>query len=301
MLSLSDAYACFCEFLDRFLLRLFSDDEFTALQWSFLKFKLLLLFHDPALATFLGKEPRSKLAAERLSPKRLGGRRRVRAVGVSAEEQHVTPELYVTPWFLTLFASKVELGVLLALWDKYILEDDASFFCFLALALLIFNRSRILKTEVSQLPETLCRLSIHSTEQLDFVGVSLLPHCAPRSSVADRGREAGDLRLLFCPQTWRLARVLKAQTPPSLVREIAEAKVSSVAVEKQIVAPRPLPARCLHFDHVEFIRRRPGRCLCVSWRQRPCFTSARPKSSSRLFVLPFSNWGSAEASAAEES
>lgn len=56
LLSLSDAYSCFCEFLDRFLLRLFSDDEFTALQWSFLKFKLLLLFHDPALATFLGKE-----------------------------------------------------------------------------------------------------------------------------------------------------------------------------------------------------------------------------------------------------
>ncbi|XP_026191352.1 uncharacterized protein LOC34619854 [Cyclospora cayetanensis] len=130
-----EAYCCFSAFVRRFLPAMFCDDDFTALQCAFHHFKLLLLYHDPTLATFL-------------------------------EEHFATPELYVTPWFLTLFSSKVQLPVLFVLWDRYLLERDSVFFCFLSLAILLCSRTILLRTEVSQLPETLSKLSIRSIPEL---------------------------------------------------------------------------------------------------------------------------------------
>ncbi|OEH78248.1 tbc1 domain family member related protein [Cyclospora cayetanensis] len=134
-----EAYCCFSAFVRRFLPAMFCDDDFTALQCAFHHFKLLLLYHDPTLATFL-------------------------------EEHFATPELYVTPWFLTLFSSKVQLPVLFVLWDRYLLERDSVFFCFLSLAILLCSRTILLRTEVSQLPETLSKLSIRSIPELTNTG-----------------------------------------------------------------------------------------------------------------------------------
>ncbi|CBZ55557.1 TBC1 domain family member 23, related [Neospora caninum Liverpool] len=150
--SVASVFNCFRAFVRRFLPAMFCDDEFTSLQCAFHLFKHLLAYHDPALADFL-------------------------------ESHFVTPELYVTPWFLTLFSSKTSLLVLFALWDKYVAEGDPDFFPFLALALLICCRTDIQRTEVSQLPETLSKIAIHSVEQLREV--------------------------------WALAKELKAQTPLS--------------------------------------------------------------------------------------
>ncbi|KEP62994.1 UNVERIFIED_CONTAM: TBC domain-containing protein [Hammondia hammondi] len=150
--SAANVFRCFHAFVRRFLPGMFCDDEFTSLQCAFHLFKHLLTYHDPALAAFL-------------------------------ERHFVTPELYVTPWFLTLFSSKTSLLVLFALWDKYVAEGDPNFFPFLALALLICFRREIQRTEVSQLPETLSKITIHSVEQLR--------------------------------ELWDLANELKAQTPLS--------------------------------------------------------------------------------------
>ncbi|KFG58411.1 TBC domain-containing protein [Toxoplasma gondii RUB] len=150
--SAANVFRCFHAFVRRFLPGMFCDDEFTSLQCAFHLFKHLLTYHDPALAAFL-------------------------------ERHYVTPELYVTPWFLTLFSSKTSLLVLFALWDKYVAEGDPNFFPFLALALLICFRREIQRTEVSQLPETLSKITIHSVEQLR--------------------------------ELWDLANELKAQTPLS--------------------------------------------------------------------------------------
>ena len=93
---------------------------------------------------------------------------------LSAERHFATPELYVTPWFLTLFSSKVQLPVLFVLWDWLMLESDSVFFCFVSLAILISNRRMLLSTEVSQLPETLSKLSINSVPELSLVTTPLL-------------------------------------------------------------------------------------------------------------------------------
>lgn len=80
----------------------------------------------------------------------------------------------MTPWFLTLFSSKVQLPVLFVLWDGYLLEGDKVFFCYLSLAILITNRGILLRTEISQLPETLSKLSIDSISELKSVRRFLL-------------------------------------------------------------------------------------------------------------------------------
>ncbi|PHJ21704.1 tbc domain-containing protein [Cystoisospora suis] len=168
--TVADVFHCFQAFVNRYLSAMFCDDEFTSLQCAFHLFKHLLTYHDPALSEFLGLHSSSTA---------FGGVYRF----THAENQFVTPELYVTPWFLTLFSSKTSLLVLFALWDKYLVENDQYFFPFIGLALLICFRKDIMKTEVSQLPETLSKITIHSIDQLR--------------------------------QLWSLAKELKSQTPMS--------------------------------------------------------------------------------------
>lgn len=117
-----------------------------------------------------------------------------------AENQFVTPELYVTPWFLTLFSSKTSLLVLFALWDKYLVENDQYFFPFIGLALLICFRKDIMKTEVSQLPETLSKITIHSIDQLRQVTRSERINNARASVVAAcRTRKSRESCIAECP------------------------------------------------------------------------------------------------------
>lgn len=51
--ELHAVYRCFAAFLDRFLPATFADDDFGALQCIFRLFRLLLLYHDPELCSFL--------------------------------------------------------------------------------------------------------------------------------------------------------------------------------------------------------------------------------------------------------
>ena len=66
-------YNCFACFIHRFLPTFFNDEEFLSLQCELIILKLLLRYHDPELGLYL-------------------------------EKNHMTPELYATPWILTFFA-----------------------------------------------------------------------------------------------------------------------------------------------------------------------------------------------------
>lgn len=114
----------FYAFIDRFLPHLYVHEEFHALQCSFRLFRLLLLYHDPELCNHLDKH-------------------------------NLSPELYATPWFLTMFARNVPVKVLFRLWDVYLLEEDdggALLNVFVALALVTQNRSGFLECDPSDLP-----------------------------------------------------------------------------------------------------------------------------------------------------
>ncbi|EKU20416.1 tbc domain containing protein [Nannochloropsis gaditana CCMP526] len=146
-------YRCFTRFLHLLLGNLYSDEDFHLLQALFLLFRLLLLYHCPRLSL------------------------RLDACGLP-------PELYLTPWVLTLLARSLDMPTTLALWDHYLLEQDPLLHHFLLLALLRRHRASLLAAPVDLLPETLASLSFSGTAHV----ASLVAEAkALRAQTPDRG------------------------------------------------------------------------------------------------------------------
>jgi len=130
-----DVFACFSAFLKRFA-PFFDSENFVPLQCGFVFFQRLLLYHQPDMFNFLS-------------------------------ERQVSPEMFCTPWFLTLFASKTPLTILLQLWDRHLARNEPSFFVFLAVAVLSEGQKKIFSSERSSLPEMLTSLGLTSREALE--------------------------------------------------------------------------------------------------------------------------------------
>jgi len=87
--SWSIIFQMYYAFIEIYLSKMFDDEDFKFLQKCCILFRSLLRYHAPALSARL-------------------------------DSGSVTPEMYVTPWFLTLFASKTSLHALLEIWDHLI-------------------------------------------------------------------------------------------------------------------------------------------------------------------------------------
>ncbi|CAM9684777.1 unnamed protein product, partial [Ectocarpus fasciculatus] len=135
-LPTSDISLCYSAFIKRFLPYAFNqDEEFLSLQICFRLFRLLLLYHHPRLCRFL-------------------------------DQYQLQPELYATPWFMTLFSNSLDLprlyeasSIQAAVWDFYLYWGDPALHHFVVLAFVIGNAEAILKAEEANLPETMCRLT----------------------------------------------------------------------------------------------------------------------------------------------
>eukprot|EP00808_Paulinella_micropora_P011439 g1691.t1 len=110
-----------------FLPSLFLDEEFQSLRAIFAMFALLLQYHAPALARCFHR-------------------------------QGVSPELFATPWFLTLFAHKLPLDLAWLLWDVYIVEGDPLLNYFIGLALLVSDQDSLLSCDPHLIPSKLNNL-----------------------------------------------------------------------------------------------------------------------------------------------
>ncbi|CAM9324613.1 unnamed protein product, partial [Choristocarpus tenellus] len=111
----SDIFMCYGAFIEQFLPYAFNkDEEFLSLQICFRLFRLLLLYHHPRLCRFL-------------------------------DQYQLQPELYATPWFLTLFASSLDLPRLFEIWDFYLCWGDPALHHFVVLAFVIGNADIILQ------------------------------------------------------------------------------------------------------------------------------------------------------------
>jgi len=147
-------YALFEAFLFRYLERLFCLDESLFLFKSFKLFHLLLLYHDPQLALHLN-------------------------------ERHFPPELYSSPWFLTLFARSMPMPHLFRLWDQVIAVDDPAFTFFIGLCLLRKRRTELLSCEAEEIPDIIgtSRLQFDDGEDVDRVieEALILYRTTPRS------------------------------------------------------------------------------------------------------------------------
>ncbi|XP_018329978.1 TBC1 domain family member 23 isoform X2 [Agrilus planipennis] len=76
--------------------------------------RLLLLYHDPELCSFL-------------------------------DTKRITPEMYCTVWFQSLFAATCNLPVVINMWDYYFQQSDPFFVFFLSLIMVINARDEIMK------------------------------------------------------------------------------------------------------------------------------------------------------------
>lgn len=132
------AYALFSAFVARFAPWTLEASEtrmFEVLKRLFKYFERLLLYHDPELYWLLNRYT-------------------------------MTPDLYATSWFITLFSRNFTVESVLALWDLILLEDNPLGTSFFAVALLRSKRNELLTIDESRIPETLMSLTAVSPEEV---------------------------------------------------------------------------------------------------------------------------------------
>ncbi|KAM3135450.1 hypothetical protein pb186bvf_012469 [Paramecium bursaria] len=113
----------------------FKDKEFNSLQTAFQFINMLLRFHDVELFEYLNS-------------------------------QSLTPELYATPWILTIFSNKMSIDCTLLLWESLFTKRDQLLVYFLVISILITYRQKLLSIDVSFLPQTLTGIYIDQVSDL---------------------------------------------------------------------------------------------------------------------------------------
>uniref|UniRef100_A0AAV1VAJ8 TBC1 domain family member 23 n=1 Tax=Peronospora matthiolae TaxID=2874970 RepID=A0AAV1VAJ8_9STRA len=134
-------FQCFYALIDRYLPQVFVDKEFRSLQGSLQLYRLLMLYHDPELCHYL-------------------------------DQHDMTPELYVTPWFMTFFARSLPPDLVFCLWDLFLLEAGPYMLHFVAYALVAANREKIFEAEFAMLPQVLSSLTFSSHHELERIYAS---------------------------------------------------------------------------------------------------------------------------------
>lgn len=129
-LPLHMVYLFFKSFIHTYLPTMFVDHEFRPLQAMFLLFKLLLRYHEPRVSSFF------------LS-------------------NHISPELFVTSWFLTIYAAKVNnISILYSLWQEIITEKDLLFPLYIGIALLQQFKTSIVTSQDLTIPHVISQIFI---------------------------------------------------------------------------------------------------------------------------------------------
>ena len=136
---------------------LFASEGVQALQAQLAAFHLLLYFFDAQLAGYLSREG-------------------------------MTTDVYAQSWFITLFARRAPIGLVLHIWDLFLTGNKPHIIIFLGVALLLHNRAHLLEVPKELVPETLVRIHFSSELEIDALYARALD--------------------------------LEARTPPSAVREI---------------------------------------------------------------------------------
>ncbi|CAM4866542.1 unnamed protein product [Rotaria socialis] len=119
----AELYALFASIRNRYVPR---DCEADGMPYHL--FRLLLLYHDPELCSFL-------------------------------DTRKITPDLYAHIWIRSLYAGSCQLNITLPLWDGYFQHADQFFAFFLALVLLMFAKEQLLTMAGKEKNEIISYLS----------------------------------------------------------------------------------------------------------------------------------------------
>ena len=81
-------------------------------------------------------------------------------------ESDIPPNLYATPWFITVFASKtLDFSVIFYLWDQILKADDKLFICYVAVAFIQNCFQELKSSPLSDLPQKISGLKINCMSQ----------------------------------------------------------------------------------------------------------------------------------------
>ncbi len=142
-ISFTRIYKMLVCFIDKFLTNYYHEKEFFSLRSSYSLINLLLRYHIPEIFD-------------------------------KFEYFLITPDLYATPWIITLFSIKCNLNVLYYLWDKIILFDDVLFPHFFITAYLMMNKDKFLNVDSSLILTALSKLQMESIEEvIKIINVSV--------------------------------------------------------------------------------------------------------------------------------
>lgn len=85
-----------------------------------------------------------------------------------SSSKHPCVQLYASPWFMTLFANRLELPVLIRLWDHLLLHSEPLSFFFFSVALLSNSGESLLKQNPVVLPEKLSQITLKSIAEVEL-------------------------------------------------------------------------------------------------------------------------------------
>ena len=138
-LPLHMVYLFFKSFIHTYLPTMFVDHEFRPLQAMFLLFRLLLRYHEPRISSFF-------------------------------LVNSISPELFVTSWFLTIYAAKInQISVLYTLWQEIISEKDLLFPLFIGIALLQQFKTLIVTSQDLTIPHVISQIFLDDVQVLSEV------------------------------------------------------------------------------------------------------------------------------------
>jgi TBC domain-containing protein kinase-like protein len=110
------AFCCLKALVNKYLQNLFTRDNSSEMEKKLQVFQKLLAYHDPELFLHL-------------------------------KNKQFSPELYVIPWFLTLFAHVLPLEKVYKLWDVLLLEDDPHLPLYFSIAFMKQKRLALLESD----------------------------------------------------------------------------------------------------------------------------------------------------------
>lgn len=155
-------------------------------------FRLLLLYHDPHLCSFL-------------------------------DTKKISPEAYATTWFQTLFAGPCCLPVITKMWDLYFQQADPFFILFLALVMIINAREHILTMKESS-KDSICETITSLPSGLQETDVEDLFSLAQEYASRTPGSFRQDLESIFDDEEvgYDSEKVSQALCLPVHVSELVE-------------------------------------------------------------------------------
>jgi hypothetical protein len=112
--------------------------------------------------------------------------------------QSMSVDIYAQSWLITLFARRLNVDLVLYLWDLLCQVDNPCFIIFLAVAFLRDHRDELLALSVENLPEKLVRMHFTCESEINsvFQSALLIMNATPASVILDISKFAFDTSVM---------------------------------------------------------------------------------------------------------